>query len=156
MTGSAVEHKGKFVVLLVEDSDEDLFLFRRALDKTGRHVEFQHARSAMEAQRYLRGEGDFAHRERHPLPTIIFSDLHLHGLDGLAFLEWLRAQPTLRMIPCIIYSGSSNPSHVQTAYSGGVTSFIFKPSSFTEWVERLETVMRFWMDVAQWPPLPQE
>ena len=149
-----MEHKEKFVVLLVEDSDEDLFLFRRALEKTGRVIEFHHVRSAMEAQRYLRGEGDFADRERHSLPTVIFSDLHLHGLDGLAFLEWLRAQPILRMIPCIIYSGSSNPSHVQNAYAGGVTSFIFKPTGFGEWVERLETVLRFWMDVAQWPPLP--
>lgn len=151
-----MEPKKKFVVLLIEDSEEDVFLFRRALEKTGRVITFQHVLSAVDAQRYLRGEGDFAHREHFPLPTVIFCDLHLHGLDGLSFLEWLRGQPTLRMIPCIIYSGSVNPLHVQNAYNSGVTSFVIKPSSFGEWVDRLESVLRFWMDIAQWPPISAE
>jgi len=140
--------------LLVEDSDEDVFLFRRAVQKTGRDIALQTVRSAMEAQQYLRGEGPFSNRAEHPLPTVIFSDLNLHGLDGLAFLEWLRAEPLVRMLPCIIYSGSINPSDVQAAYSSGVTSFVVKPASFGEWVNRLETVLKFWMDVAQWPPVP--
>lgn len=139
-------------MLLVEDSDEDVFLFQRALQKTGRELVFKHVSSGQEAQRYLRGEGAFDDRDAHPLPTVIFTDLHLHGLDGLAFLEWLRSQPELRMFPCIIYSGSSNPNHVQLAYAAGVTSFVIKPASFGEWVERLETVLKFWMEVAQSPP----
>lgn len=143
-----------FVALLVEDSDEDVFLFRRAIERTGRSVNLQLARSAMEAQQYLLGEGAFGNRVEHPLPTVIFTDLNLHGLDGQAFLEWLRGQAELRIIPCIIYSGSMNPADVQSAYSRGVTSFVCKPASFTDWVSRLETVLKFWMDVAQWPPVP--
>jgi len=147
-----VASKRKFVVLLVEDSDEDVFLFRRALEKTGRLISFQHVPSAMRAQEYLLGEGEFGNRETHPLPTVIFTDLNLHGLDGLSFLEWLRAQPNLRLLPCIIYSGSLNPSDVQSAYASGVTSFVIKPASFPEWVARLDIVLKFWMDVAQSPP----
>lgn len=141
-----------FVVLLVEDSEEDVFLFRRAVAKTGRQIRFEQVSSAMEAQQYLRGEGAFADRKAHPLPTIIFTDLNLHGLDGLTFLEWLRAEPAMRTYPCIIYSGSMNPSDVHSAYSSGVTSFVVKPASFTEWVERLEAIFKFWMEVAQSPP----
>ena len=77
-------------------------------------------------------------------------------LAGQSFLEWLRAEPKLRILPCIIYSGSMNPAHVQAAYNCGVTSFVVKPASFVDWVARLETVLKFWMDVAQWPPLPEE
>lgn len=147
----SVEPHRQFVVLLVEDSDEDVFLFERALKKTGRPLNFQRVSSAQQAQHYLLGDGQFHDRAAHPLPSVIFTDLNLHGLDGLSFLEWLRAQPDLRVLPCIIYSGSHNPSDVQSAYATGATSFVIKPSSFAEWVARLETVLQFWMDVAQ-PP----
>jgi len=151
-----VDAKGKFVALLVEDSDEDAFLFRRALDKIGRAVHLQHVSSARHAQEYLLGTGEFGNRETHPLPTVLFTDLNLRGLDGLSFLEWLRAQPSLRRLPCIIHSDSVNPSDVHAAYASGVTSFVIKPSSFTEWVARLETVLKFWMEVAQVPPQSNE
>jgi CheY-like chemotaxis protein len=147
-----VESVTKLVVLLVEDSEEDVFLFRRAVEKIGRLIRFEHVTSAVEAQQYLCGEGAFADRDKHPMPNIIFSDLNLHGLDGLSFLEWLRAQRDVRTIPCIIYSGSINPSDVHSAYSSGVTSFVVKPASFNEWVARLATIFKFWMDVAQPPP----
>lgn len=149
---SPVDVKRQFVALLVEDSEEDVFLFRRAVEKTGRNVVLHHVTSADDARDYLLGNGPFSDRIKHPAPTVIFSDLNLHGLDGLSFLHWLRAEPTLRMLPCIIYSGSINPSDVRAAYAAGVTSFVVKPASFSEWVDRLEMVLRFWMDVAQWPP----
>lgn len=150
-----MEIRKPFVVLLVEDSEEDVILFRRAIEKTGRNIILRHASSAMDAQQYLRGEGAYGgNGTNHPLPTVIFTDLNLHGLDGQAFLEWLRSQPDLRVIPCIIYSGSMNPADVQAAYSSGVTSFVVKPANFTDWVSRLETVLKFWMDVAQSPVHP--
>jgi CheY-like chemotaxis protein len=112
--------------------------------------------SADEARRYLLRERPFDDRSKHPMPRVIFTDLNLHGNDGLSFLRWLRSAHKLRMLPCIIYSGSINPSDVQAAYSNGVTSFVVKPPSFSGWVERLETVLKFWMDVAQSPPPPDE
>ena len=140
-----------FTILLVEDSEEDLFLFRRALAKTGREVALQHVRNALEAQKYLRGEGEFADRNRHRLPRLVFSDMSLPMMSGMEFLEWLRAQPDWRAMPCIIFSGSANPADVQKAYSAGVTSFLVKPANFHEWAPRLETVLKFWMDIAEAP-----
>src|SRR4051794_14107321 len=107
--------KRQFVALLVEDCDEDVFLFRRAVEKTGRAIALQHVRSAMEAQHYLLGESRFSNRAEYPLPTVVFTDLNLHGLDGQGFLEWMRGQTEFRMIPCIIYSGSINPADVLAA-----------------------------------------
>lgn len=143
----------EFVLLLLEDSEEDVFLFRRAVTKVGRAVELQHVHDASEAQQYLLGLGKFQNRAEFPSPSVIFSDLQLPGQGGLQFLEWLRAQPRLRAVPCVIYSGSANPSDVQTAYELGVTSFIVKPIDFNDWVTRLEVVLKFWMDIAQRPPI---
>ena len=143
----------EFVLLLLEDSEEDIFLFRRAISKVGRSVALQSVRDGISAQQYLRGEDKFTNRAEFPMPAVIFSDLQLAGMGGLQFLDWLRHQSLLRALPCVIYSGSANPADVQAAYELGVTSFIVKPIDFTEWVARLEVVLKFWMDIAQHPPI---
>lgn len=141
----------QFVLLLLEDSEQDLILFRRAVAKLGRDVVLHWVRNGVEAQQYLRGEEKFANRAEFPMPSVIFSDLQLPGMGGLEFLEWLRHASLLRALPCVIYSGSANPSDVQAAYEARVTSFIVKPLDFGEWVTRLEVVLKFWMDIAQRP-----
>lgn len=143
----------QFVLLLLEDSEEDVFLFRRAVLKVGRAVTLQCVRNGAEAQRYLSGENGYSDRVQSPMPSVIFSDLQLPGMGGLQFLEWLRQDPALRAMPCVIYSGSANPADVQAAYELGVTSFIVKPIDFGDWVARLEVVLKFWMDIAQHPPI---
>ena len=104
-------------------------------------------------QQHLLGEGKFSDRVEFPMPAVIFSDLQLPGMSGLQFLTWLRQEPAVRAIPCVIFSGSANPSDVQAAYELGVTSFIVKPIDFNDWVVRLEVVLKFWMDIAQRPPV---
>jgi len=143
----------EFVLLLLEDSDEDVFLFRRAVTKLGRPVQLQRVKNCAEAQEHLLGTGKFQNRAEFPMASVVFSDLQLAGMSGLQFLEWLRSQPLLRAMPCIIYSGSANPSDVHAAYELGVTSFIVKPIDFNDWVTRLEVVLKFWMDIAQKPPV---
>ncbi|HEY0552414.1 MAG TPA: response regulator [Verrucomicrobiae bacterium] len=145
----------QFVLLLIEDSQEDLVLFRRAIAKLGRDVALQWVRNGSDAQQYLRGEEKFANRAEFPMPSVIFSDLQLPGMGGLEFLEWLRQVPLLRALPCVIYSGSANPSDVRDAYEARVTSFIVKPLDFGEWVTRLEVVLKFWMDIAQRPAVDE-
>src|SRR5437867_11640223 len=135
-----------FVILLLEDSEEDIVLFRRAVAKLGREVLLRSVRNGADAQHYLLGDGKFSDRNEFPIPAVIFADLQLPGMGGLQFLEWLRAQPALRSTPCVIYSGSANPSDVQSAYELCVTSFIVKPIDFRDWVRRLEVVLKFWMD----------
>lgn len=141
----------QFTLLLLEDSEEDIFLFRRAVSKVGRPVLLHSVRNGIAAQQYLLGEEKYANREEFPMPAVIFSDLQLSGMGGLQFLEWLRQHPALRALPCVIFSGSANPGDVTTAYDLGVTSFIVKPIDFNDWVSRLEVVFKFWMDIAQRP-----
>jgi CheY-like chemotaxis protein len=144
---------GRFILLLLEDSEEDVFLFRRALGRVGRSLDLRCVPNGIVAQQYLLGQNDFANRDEFPLPQVILSDLQLPGMGGLQLLQWLRAQPDLRALPCVIFSGSANPSDVQFAYEFGVSSFIVKPIEFGDWVSRLEVTLKFWMDIAQHPPV---
>lgn len=140
-----------FVVLLLEDSEEDILLFRRAVNRLGRSVVVQPVRDGLAAQNYLLGMGAYADRILFPKPDLVFSDLQVPGLGGPGFLEWLRQHPRFKTLPCIFLSGSAKSGDVQKAYEQGITSFILKPVDFQDWVACLESVFKFWMEIAERP-----
>jgi CheY-like chemotaxis protein len=79
-------------LLLVDDSEDDIYLLQRALV---RHPQFHvvgHASDGDAAIEYLSGVGDFADRERHPLPDLMVLDLKMPGRDGYDVLEWIRGK----------------------------------------------------------------
>lgn len=79
-------------LLLVDDSEDDIYLLQRAL---ARHPEFHivgHASDGDVAIDYLSGTGEFADRERHPLPDLMILDLKMPGRDGYEVLEWIRSK----------------------------------------------------------------
>ena len=119
-----------FTVLLLEDSEEDIFLFRRAVTRLARPVVVQSLRDGLSAQNYLLGVGIYAERHLYPQPDLVFSDLQIPGVGGFQFLDWLRHHPRLKTLPCIFLSGSTKPGDVERAYGKGVNSFILKPVNY--------------------------
>jgi CheY-like chemotaxis protein len=79
-------------LLLVDDSEDDIYLLQRAL---ARHPQFHivgHAPDGDVAIDYLSGAGEFADRKRHPLPDLMVLDLKMPGRDGYEVLEWIRSK----------------------------------------------------------------
>jgi CheY-like chemotaxis protein len=97
-----------------------------------------------EAVDYLKGEGQFADREKFPLPSILFLDLRMPRRTGLEVLEWLTLQPQLTNMLIVVLSGYDNPADVSRAYQLGAHTFLTKPIK-PEDVDRLRKAFyRFW------------
>src|SRR5258705_2201153 len=77
------------LILLVEDSADDVFLIRRALKKAGFQNPVHVVCNGKEAMAYLNGEGNSANRQFFPLPSLVLLDLRLPDLSGLAGLGWI-------------------------------------------------------------------
>ena len=77
-------------VLLVEDSPDDAFFFRRAVNKSGIPAAIQLAADGLEAMDYLLHQGRFADAAAHPSPHIMFLDLKLPHVNGFELLDWMR------------------------------------------------------------------
>src|SRR5688572_10374133 len=65
------------VILLIENEESDVFLFRRALSRLNFIGVVRVVGSVSEAREYLEGRGRFADRSYDPLPDLIVSDMNL-------------------------------------------------------------------------------
>src|SRR4051812_10461929 len=116
------------VILVVDDSDNDILLVRRALQKARVLNPLITVRSGEEAVQYLAGEGKYSNREEYPLPDLVLLDLKMTGMDGFEVLKWIRDHPTLRGMRVVVLTSSDRVFDVNQAYALGANSFLVKPS----------------------------
>ncbi len=93
------------VILLIENDESDVFLFRRALAKAGYTGDLRVVGSATEARAYIENTHPFKDPLYFRQPSLIVSDFRLAGHTALEFLTWLRFQPAVSHIPIVMLSG---------------------------------------------------
>lgn len=132
-------------VLLVEDNPDDVLLTRRAFAKAEIPAPLRVLGDGQGAIDYLSGTGDFADRERNPLPVVLLLDLKLPRRSGFEVLEWLRGQPGLRRIPVIVLTGSEQSTDVNRAFDLGANSYLVKPVRFEELLDLVRSLNLYWL-----------
>jgi CheY-like chemotaxis protein len=117
------------VILLVEDDENDVFFFRRALAKADSKLSFHLVTDGELALQYLNGQGSYADRAAHPLPDIVFLDLKLPYLSGMEVLESVQQQPALSQIPIIVLTSSPEERDRKRAFELGAKEYLVKPAA---------------------------
>ena len=130
-------------ILLIENDEGDVFLFRRALSRVNYSGSVRVVGSVSEARAYLQGTGAFRDREYYPLPDLIVSDMNLPGPTGNDFLEWLRDDQRFAAIPLVFLSGSFQPSDKVRSTELGAESFFTKSGDIEKLVERVRNMLKF-------------
>jgi CheY-like chemotaxis protein len=114
-------------ILLVEDSSDDVFFFRRAIQKCGVSAEIHVAADGLEAKDYLLGKGQFGDKTAHPKPDIVFLDLKLPHINGFEVLEWMKLHTECPRVPIVVLTSSSHPEDQERAESLGALLYLTKP-----------------------------
>lgn len=130
-------------ILLIENDEGDVFLFRRALSRVNYGGSVRVVGSVSEARAYLEGNGAFRDREYYPVPDLIVSDMNLPGPTGNDFLEWLRDNERFASIPLVFLSGSFQPSDRVRSTQLGAESFFTKSGDIEKMVERVRHMLKF-------------
>jgi len=117
------------IILLVEDDENDVFFFHRALAKAGLELPLQLVTDGEQAVQYLNGDGKYADRAAHPLPELIFLDLKLPYLSGMEVLEYIQKQPALNKIEVIVLTSSPEERDRKRAFELGAKDYLVKPAS---------------------------
>jgi CheY-like chemotaxis protein len=114
-------------ILLVEDNEDDVFIFQRAYRQTHLLHPVQIVRDGQEALDYLQGEGQFVDRAKYPLPFLVLLDLKLPLTPGLEVLQIVRTQPALADLMVVVLTSSAEARDVLRAHELGAQAFLVKP-----------------------------
>jgi len=139
-------------ILQVEDEENDVFFFQRAMNKAGLAHLLQVAHDGQEAIDYLQGVGKFAERKKFPVPGLILLDLKLPFVMGLDVLKWIRRQPELACI-VVILSSSREEGDIAEAYRLGANAYLVKPAAVSELEGLVGALNDFWLMRNTPPPI---
>lgn len=114
-------------ILFVEDNDDHFAIARHQLRKLGIANEPMRVGTVDEMMAYLGGAGDYHDREKYPLPSIIFLDLHLPQRGGLEAQAWLRSKLKYRNVPIVVISTPEMLMMLDSAVKLGATARMTKP-----------------------------
>lgn len=128
-------------ILLVEDNDVDVLLFRRALKNAGTNSTVVHAKDGVEALEIL--------NERHTEkriqdPYVILLDINMPRMNGHEFLKELRADEQLSQSKVVVVTTSNDPRDIELAYGRYAAGYVVKPGGNAEMADVVKTLHSYW------------
>lgn len=136
MSPDPADNTAALDVLLVDDDADYRWLTRDALCQTDHPCRIHEAATAGEAlSMLLRSDPD----GKWVNPDVIFLDVEMPGMDGLALVEQIRAHPGLREIQVVFVTGIDlSETQLEAIRRSGPHSLIFKTNNILELARALQ------------------
>jgi CheY-like chemotaxis protein len=141
------------LILLAEDDENDILLFRRALEKAQIPNPVEIVRDGDEAIEYLQGKGKFSDRSQYPLPVLMLLDLNMPRTDGFQVLDWIRRHAELKALRVVVLTMSRDIYDVTRAYQLGANSFLVKSLDTQSFTELVESIHAYWLSTGLTPQI---
>jgi two-component system cell cycle response regulator DivK len=117
-------------ILIVEDIPDNAELVRRILSAQG--YEVFHASDAETGLQMALDQ----------IPDLVLLDLGLPDHDGLTLAGWIRAEPSLHVVPLVAYTAWPADTAREMAKTYGCNGYIGKPiGSVKEFAEKVESFL---------------
>jgi len=123
-------------ILLIEDDMIEVMKFQRTISSLGLNHRVIEANNGEEALEIL--------EKKDELPDIILLDLNMPKINGIEFLNILKANDILRYIPTIILTTSQNQKDLLECYKIGIGGYVLKPLKYEEYVSKMGKVLAYW------------
>jgi len=142
----------KPIILIVDDDEKDRLLMQEAFRQIGVIEPVHTAADGAEAIEYLKGNGQYADRNRFPFPNLLLLDLRMAKMNGFEFLRYIRTHSKLMVIPTIVFTSSEDMEDLKQAYVLGANSYLVKSNTFDGLCDQFKFVYGYWMRVRV-PPM---
>jgi CheY-like chemotaxis protein len=146
------DRQGKpIIILLAEDDEDDYVLISEALKESKIANTIKWVKDGVELMDYLLRQGAYEDPRSSPKPYLILLDLNMPRKDGREALREIKSNPKLRHIPVVVLTTSSMDEDVIASYDLGVNSYIRKPVNFSDFVEAVKTLGKYWFEIVEIP-----
>ena len=117
------------LILIIEDNEKNRKLVRDVLQVKGYNtIESETAEEGLKLA-------------LEKSPALVLMDIQLPGMDGIAALKQLRANPQTRSIPVIAITASAMTNNRQAMLAEGFDGYQSKPISVKNFLGELERVL---------------
>ncbi|MGM8227117.1 response regulator [Cellvibrio sp. ARAG 10.3] len=124
-------------LLIVDDDDIDAMALKRALHKLKLLNPLYRARDGIEAMELLRSG-------QLPKPYIILLDINMPRMNGLEFLEALRADPELTPTVVFVLTTSKSDEDIMAAYREHVAGYLLKQRMDSDFMQVISLLDHYW------------
>jgi CheY-like chemotaxis protein len=131
------QHFKTISLLIVDDDDIDATALRRALHKLKLLNPLYRAKDGVEALELLRN-GEV------PSPYIILLDINMPRMNGIEFLEVLRADPNLTHSVVFILTTSKSDEDILAAYREHVAGYLLKQRMDSDFLQVVGLLDHYW------------
>jgi len=127
-------------IILAEDDVDDQNIFQLALQEINPDMKLDFVSNGRELLQFLQTSS----------PDIVFLDLDMPYKNGLECLLEIRSNSVLETLPVIVFSSTTKPSNIQTAYEMGAHLFFIKPPVYTDYLSSLKAIFQLnWNEPGQ-------
>ncbi|HWI93003.1 MAG TPA: response regulator [Flavisolibacter sp.] len=124
-------------IILAEDDIDDQNIFQIALQEIDSRIQTQFVSNGKELLNLL----------QFNKPDILFLDLDMPYKNGLQCLIEMQTDPELEKVPVIVFSSTTKPSNIQTAYEMGAHLFFIKPPIYSDYLSSIKAIFKLnWGD----------
>lgn len=133
-------------ILLVEDNEGDIVLTLDAFEESKIKTKLSVARNGEEALDFLFRNGPFESAEK---PDLILLDINIPIFNGHEVLKKIKEDASLRKIPVIMLTTSSDRKDINAAYENYCNSYITKPLDMDEFLKAILKIEQFWLQLSK-------
>ncbi|MFK7914927.1 MAG: response regulator [Pseudomonadales bacterium] len=127
-------------ILMVDDDELDVELFRRSLTKNRIANRLVWAQDGVEALEILQGK----RAESIEQPAIVLLDINMPRMNGLEFLDAIRADPALKTLTVFVLTTSQDDRDIARAYENNVAGYMVKSELGESFAEGIGLLDHYW------------
>jgi PleD family two-component response regulator len=119
------------LILLIDDDEDEEYIFKEALKKMNSSFEFMYIQNAQNGIKLLNSL----------MPDFIFIDINMPKMDGFECLSKVKKIKNIENIPVILYSTAADKEVKSQALMLGAADCIAKTNSISSLAESLRKIL---------------
>jgi two-component system response regulator len=135
-------------VLMVEDNADHAFLTEEAFREANVNVQLHSVDNGEMCLNFLQRVAPWTDA---PHIDMVLMDINMPRMNGGEALRLIRADPTLRNLPVVMFTTSASPEDINLMYDLGCSSYMVKPGNFDAQVDALKSFCDYWFGLAKIP-----